>query len=187
MTATTTSPTYTRIVLKSDNITTAQFKKLLDLTTGVATNTTNATLLASYIEGGTSRNYPQNILMNTGATRASATLTYASSGPTADQTVVVAGVTFTAKSSGATGNQYNLGASLTASAANLVAAINASASTYNMVVASSVGAVVTITSVTPGLVGNFIPLTAGTSSNVTASSATLASGAEGDKFTISLD
>jgi hypothetical protein len=44
----------------------------------------------------------------------------------ATNTVVVCGVTFTAVASGATGNQFNVGASLSATLDNLVTAINAS-------------------------------------------------------------
>lgn len=46
--------------------------------------------------------------------------------PAAGQAVTVAGVAFTAKASGATGNQFNIGADATATATNLRNAINAS-------------------------------------------------------------
>ncbi len=45
---------------------------------------------------------------------------------TANDTVLLNGVTFTAVASGATGNQFNTGSTLTQSAANLAATINAS-------------------------------------------------------------
>lgn len=58
---------------------------------------------------------------------AMATLVLALTGqPTAGQAITVAGVTFTAVASGATGNQFNIGASAAATATNLAAAINAS-------------------------------------------------------------
>jgi hypothetical protein len=46
--------------------------------------------------------------------------------PTASQAVTIAGVTFTAVASGATGNQFNIGASASATATNLTTTINAS-------------------------------------------------------------
>lgn len=51
-----------------------------------------------------------------------------SNAATANDTVLVNGVTFTCVNSGATGNQFNKGASATASAANLATTINASSS-----------------------------------------------------------
>lgn len=57
-----------------------------------------------------------------------ATLVISFSGlPSADQAVTVAGISFVAKASGATGNQFNIGADATATATNLRNAINASA------------------------------------------------------------
>lgn len=46
--------------------------------------------------------------------------------PAADEAITIGGVTFTAKASGATGNQFNIGASAAATATNLRNAINAS-------------------------------------------------------------
>src|SRR5262245_50881874 len=63
----------------------------------------------------------------TGAVKASGTVTF-SGVPTAGDTVTANGVVFTAVNSGATGNQFNVGASAAAAALNLKNAINASAS-----------------------------------------------------------
>jgi hypothetical protein len=46
--------------------------------------------------------------------------------PSNDETCVINGVTFTAKTSGATGDQFNIGSTLYVTATNLAAAINAS-------------------------------------------------------------
>jgi phage tail sheath gpL-like len=109
------------------------------------------------------------------ATRASGTLTLAS--VVATNTCAINGVTFTAVASGATGNQFNVGVSDTATATNLAAAINASASSLvsQQVTATSSGAVVTVYSKIYGVGGNTVTLTG--SANITASGARLTGGA----------
>lgn len=71
--------------------------------------------------------------------------------------------------------QYNIGATDTATAANLAAAINANSAMNQVATAASAAGVVTVSSFFPGPVGNYITLTA--SGNVTASGSVLASGA----------
>lgn len=80
--------------------------------------------------------------------------------PSAAETITVNGVAFTARASGATGNEFNIGSTVTTTAANLAAAINASttAGIINTVSASSALGVVTFTSVVPGPVGKNIPI-----------------------------
>lgn len=87
--------------------------------------------------------------------RASGTITFSGTGA-ANDTILINGVTFTAKASGATGNQWNVGASAALSAANLAAAINASVTSLvsGYVTASAASGVVTITSAFYGLAGN---------------------------------
>lgn len=70
--------------------------------------------------------------------------------------LLVNGIAFTAVASGATGNQFNVGANDGASAANLAAAINASSSVAitGLFTAAAVANVVTVTCVAPGLGGN---------------------------------
>lgn len=74
----------------------------------------------------------------------------------ADDTVLINGVTFTAVASGATGDQWNIGASATASAANLATTINASSTALidGYVTASAASGVCTITSDFYGISGN---------------------------------
>ena len=95
----------------------------------------------------------------------------------ATNAVTVNGVTFTAVASGATGNQWNIGASDTISAANLAAAINGSvtAGAAGVVFATSSGAVVTIWSSVPGTYANNITL-AKTGVPITVSGATRTGG-----------
>src|SRR5579872_447490 len=90
----------------------------------------------------------------TNAVQASGTITFSSFA--AADTITIDGVVFTGEASGATGNQFNIGASDTITAANAVAAINASTTSglNSMIVASSSGAVITIKSLIPGYIGN---------------------------------
>lgn len=97
------------------------------------------------------------------AVAASGTITFSDTGA-ADDTVLINGVTFTAVASGATGNQWNVGADEIESAENLAAAIDASATALvaQHVSASDDGAgVVTITAVKKGTGGNAITIAEG--------------------------
>jgi phage tail sheath gpL-like len=97
--------------------------------------------------------------------------------PTAAQHCSINNVLFTARASGATGNEFNIGANVTASATNLAAAINASSSTklLNSIVATSAAGVVTITARIPGFAGLGYHISAGTLDNATATDFALAS------------
>lgn len=90
-------------------------------------------------------------------------------------TYQIGSLILTAKAAGATGAQFNIGASNTASAANLAAAVIANAS---LVSAKAAAAVVTITASASGVLGNAIPLiiTQGTPGSASCDAA-LASGA----------
>lgn len=113
-------------------------------------------------------------IMTSGTTpvKASATLTLAS--VVATNSCEVYGTTFTAVASGATGQQFNVGASDTLTAVNLKNAINATAGVNTAVLATSDGAVVTVTAQDYGAMGNALPISGGT--NITASGSTLAGG-----------
>ena len=123
------------------------------------------------IQGGV---YNAHLNVKLGCDFASKTGTFTGD-PSADETVTIGGVVFTAKASGATGNQYNIGANVTAHAANLAAAINASSSVNHSILATSALGVITITSKIPGKVGNLITLAESTS-NFTWAGSVLASG-----------
>lgn len=109
------------------------------------------------------------------ATPASGTLTFVSA--VATNTFVINGVTFTGIASGATGNQFNIGVSDTATAANAAAAINASVTALipGYVTATSALGVVTVSNVFRGISGNQTTLVGST--NITASGARLTGGA----------
>lgn len=100
--------------------------------------------------------------------------------PSDAETLTINGVTFTARTSGATGDEFNIGADATATATNMAAAVNASvtAGIVGVVSATSAAGVVTITSVVGGFVGNSIPITE-SMTNLAVSGALLTGGAEG--------
>lgn len=105
------------------------------------------------------------VAVGVAAVKASGTVTFTGVGA-ADDTILINGVTFTAKASGATGDQWNKGATLSASAANLAAAINASTTALvaGYVTAAAVAGVVTITAERPGVLGNCITIAEGVDS-----------------------
>ena len=109
---------------------------------------------ANYVVGVAASVYPSKFTFYTGAVKASGTMTVTTGGSTNNETCVIAGVTFTAKTSGATGNQFNISATAATQATNMTAAINASASLTGIVTATSLLGVVTISSVIPGVIGN---------------------------------
>lgn len=108
--------------------------------------------------------------------RASGTFTLAT--VIATDACSINGVTFTAVASGATGDQFNVGASDTETAVNLAAAINASATALvsGYVTAAAAAEVVTVTSVFYGLSGNQTNI-ATADSTITVSGARLTAGA----------
>lgn len=114
-----------------------------------------ADLLDSVVSGN--QQYPSVVstILGTGhAAYAAGTFTLTS--VIATDAISINGVTFTCVASGATGNQFNVGASDTLTAVNLAAAINASVTALvsGYVVATSALTVVTVTSAFPGLAGN---------------------------------
>lgn len=112
---------------------------------------------------------------------ASGTVTLTNASIAAGNTVTVAGVVFTAETSGATGAQFNIGGTATITASNMVAAINSDTSINKLVLASSNAGVVTITSLVPGAIGNFLTLATSNSTGFGLSAATLASGSGGSE------
>lgn len=108
-----------------------------------------------------------------GSTQASGTLTGSSVAST--NTCVVGLITYEADT------DFAVGASDAATMSNLADAINADANQAGVVTASASGAVCTVTALPAGKIGNTIILTGST--NITASAAHLASGANGTKTT----
>lgn len=111
-----------------------------------------------------------------GDAQASGTITV-TAGIAAAETVTVNGVTFTFVSSGATGNQVNVGADQNAAATNLAAVINANTSTAirGAVTATAATGTVTIKARTPGSDANAIATTV-SGAHLSAGGATLSGG-----------
>jgi hypothetical protein len=96
----------------------------------------------------------------------------------ANDTVTVDGVVYTAVASGATGQQFNIGANAAATATAMAAIINPSAN----VAAVATGAVVNLTAKALGLAGNARALSTNAAARITLSGATLTGGANGHTF-----
>jgi phage tail sheath gpL-like len=113
------------------------------------------------------------------AVRASGTVTITHGNLNANDTVTICGITITAKASGATGAQFNIGADATADAAALAACINALATLNIYVSATSAAGVVTVTANQAGVVGNLFAMATSDATAYGLSAAALAGGAGG--------
>lgn len=126
-----------------------------------------------------------NVVMWTAAVAASGTGEFTGA-PTADQTMNIAGVTFTAKASpDEDAEEYLVGASVTLTAASLARAINNSTSLNGVVSATSNLGVVTITADVPGLIGNGIVTLDVNTSNFTFAADNLSGGTQSNYSTLS--
>lgn len=163
--------------------TTADFKSICDLSPGQLPALNNFSDFIGGLLGGAT----QGALLSfaVGATQASGTVTFASTGPTNGQTCTIAGVTFTAVTSGATGNQFNISATPATVAANLASAINAASSLSGILTATSALGVVTVKPVVPGKIGNGIVMANVNLSNTTIVS--LTGGTDGTAYTIDME
>lgn len=142
-------------------------QKIINFLTGVATGS----------ELGPSGSAP-SIAISIEGQKTAASGTFTLDTVIATDVVSINGVSFTAVASGATGNQFNVGADDDETAENLAAAINASATALvdGYVSASAAGPVVTVSAVEPGIVGNTITI-ASADATITASGARLEGGA----------
>jgi len=159
--------------------TTAQFESINRFA-----DTIEGTLsLASYLESTVAGVRTATITCRVGAVQAVGLLTVTSSGPLNNETAVVAGVTITAKTSGAVpaSGEFNINASATIVATGIALAINSLATLVGVVTATSALGVVTITAVLPALSGNGLILTEAMS-NVTATA--FAGGSSGATYVL---
>lgn len=142
---------YVRLVIDSDG-TALDFKSECPLSMGGLDAASN---FAAYIDGLTGgNNIGADLAFKVGATKAAATMTVSAGGSGNNETCIIAGVTFTAKSTGASVNEFNVSATAATQASNMAAAFNASTNLAGIVVASAALGVVTLTAVVPGLIGN---------------------------------
>jgi len=123
------------------------------------------------LAGGLSRG---TLTLNVGAAKATGTLTFTDQ-PIEDESFTIGNVTFTAKDSGATGNQWNITAGGTAAAdaagnaASVAALINAHASLSKFLTATAALGVVTVTCDVPGDIGHALQFAAVDLTNATVS------------------
>lgn len=125
-------------------------------------------------------------VVTTTAVAASGTVTFSSTGPVNDETMTVAGVTITAKTSATPGAlEFTRSNTPNVDAVNLAALLN-SHSSFTGIVSAEVTAtgVVTITSAVPGTIGNAIGLTE-SMTNTAVSGALLTGGSQDATTTIS--
>lgn len=141
------------------------------------------TSLCTGTEGAMSSSVPPQIAISIqeNEVQASGTVIF-SAAATANDTILVNGVTFTCVNSGATGNQWNKGSTAAESAANLATAINASATALvsgYVTASANGGATLTITSAFYGLSGNQCTIAEGVDAGsvMTVSGARLTGGA----------
>lgn len=153
-------------------------------------NRTIAQRIADYItrvftgnESAESAGNPPSIAISVQGNEVQASGTLIFDTVVATDAFVINGVTFTAVASGATGNQFNVGADDVETAENAAAAINASATALINGYVTATGAagltttgVVTITSAFYGLAGNMTTLVSN-DATITASGARLTGGA----------
>lgn len=117
-----------------------------------------------------------------GATNASGRFSF-SAQPAAGSTITLNGTAVTFVSSGATGNQINIGASLAATLTNAATMLNGSADTQISKCAYAVsGTAIVATYDTAGTAGNLFTLAASANSNATPSAATLQGGGNRHTF-----
>lgn len=142
--------------------------------------------LANWFQGMSMGTYPDAtaVELNTGAVKASGTGTFTGAA-TADQTMTIAGVTFTAKASpDEDADEYLVSATVALAAASLARAINNSTGCVGIVTAESNSGVVTITAAVPGTIGNVIPTADVDTSNFTFAQTVLANGSNGTQVTL---
>lgn len=120
------------------------------------------------------------IYAKVGAIQAAATLT-STGAAVAAETFTLANVVFTARASGATGNEFNVSGTVGTQAANIAAAINASSDLTGIVTATSALGVTTITAVVPGVMTNGLQISEGLTNVALAA---FSGGSDGDTLTI---
>jgi len=164
-----------RIDIDTDT-TVSQFDRIEAAKQGI----TDVINFLSGVEGGA---IDSDVIFKDTPVKATATLTFSASGQVADETFTVNGVTFTAKDSGASGDQFNISGSVTTTAANVVTAVNASSSAGvdGCITASSDAGVVTFTADVAGVHGNGFTLSEALT-NCTA--VDFASGSDGTSYTL---
>lgn len=149
-------------ILINTDLSDEQFKSVCDISQDRYLGLKN---LANYLLSVASGVRSATVSVFQGGVAASATVTFTGA-PTADDTIMVGSETFTAKTSGATGDEFNIGGNVTATALNLANAINANATLSPVLTATPNAGVITLLCKDAGDEGNSIAL-ASTLTNAT--------------------
>lgn len=173
----------TRLVIDNPALTATSVQRIMRTTPNARTLSIRS--ISDFMRGIACGARRGSIALNTGAVQATATLTVTGA-PTATETFTICGTVFTARASGAVGNEFNIGGTVTITATNIAAAVNASATAKvtGAVLANSLVGVVTFTARTPGAVGNGLSLSEALT-NVTA--ADFSGGSEGTASTFDMN
>jgi len=143
--------------------------------------------LLSYFRGFAKGTRKGHWEVRQGAIQASGTVTFTSTGPVNDETMVVAGQTITAKTSATPGAlEFTRSNTPSVDATNLAALINSHSAFVGIVTATAALGVVTLKSYVPGTIGNVITLTESMTNTAVSGSGTLASGTNGTTYDLTL-
>ena len=168
----------TKITLTHDKESTADLKmKLITQVLSPQLQVSRLVLLLQELGMG-SRNGSIDLTVDDGnAVTATASVTFTGT-PSVGDTIVLNGVQMTAVASGATPQQWNVGASATAAAANVATAVAAanSALISGLVTAVASTSIVTFSAVFAGLAGNTVTIASTTGANIAVSGARLVGG-----------
>lgn len=160
--------------------TTAALKAAFQVSNDAALQADLAAKLLQSLAIGNRSSSSVTVAMDDGdRTHATGTIVF-SAVASASDTVTINGTTFTFRASGATGNEANIGANATASAANLATAVNASATALVNAHVTAAAATGTVTFTSVGhLFGNSVTIAKGTDAGsvMTVSGARLTGGA----------
>lgn len=148
--------------------------------------------LANFIRGLAVGGFNWNsVEVCTGAVQATGTITFTDQ-PVADETLIVGGITFTGKASGATTDEWDITSGGTAAAdaagnaASVAALINNHATLGACMTAVQVLGVVTVTIDVPGVIGNAVTIAEGSGGMTNCTVSSFASGSHGTLTTLAV-
>jgi hypothetical protein len=177
-------PSYQRMILTLPAASTTNFVSQTDLHDGIGPHEGFRGVI-NYLQAINGGQQNGTLTVLTGATYATATLT-STGAATATETCSICNVTFTARASGATGNEFDVSATVATQATNIANAINNSTDLEGIVTAEAAAGVVTITAVAPGAIGNGLQISESLTNVTLSSFLTRDTGADGDSFTMDL-
>ena len=160
----------------------AAFESLVDLDGGDQQTAIKG--LINFLQGVNAGRYDAELGFQVGGTRAQATLTVSSTGSLNSETMAVNGITFTAVTSGATGNQFDISTTPATQAENMTVAFNNSSDLKGVIKAERSGAVVTLYSMVPGVIGDTIAISESLTNVALSDFATESTGVDGSGYEV---